>query len=175
VRYRTLKCVRLLTLTGPGGCGKTRLALQAAADMVATFTDGAWWVELAALADESLLPQTVARALALKEQPGRPPLETLANQLRPRQQLLILDNCEHLVAACTALADTLLRACPHLQIFATSREALRTAARSSQALRRWLSHDTWRSMRTVGCWWPTASTIGCWATTSPRRSASRWR
>ncbi|HEU5102594.1 MAG TPA: NB-ARC domain-containing protein [Roseiflexaceae bacterium] len=120
-----LASARLLTLTGSGGCGKTRLALQAATDLLTTFSDGVWWIELAALADESLLPQTVARALGVHEQLGRPLVETIADHLQAKRQLLILDNCEHLVVACAALADTLLRTCPHLQVMATSREALR--------------------------------------------------
>jgi predicted ATPase/DNA-binding SARP family transcriptional activator len=115
---------RLLTLTGPGGCGKTRLALRAAEDLADEFTDGVWMVELAALEDAALLPQMVARALGLREQAGRSAAETLADYLRTRRLLLVLDNCEHLVAASAWLADMLLRVCPYLRILATSREAL---------------------------------------------------
>ena len=104
---------RLVTLTGPGGVGKTRLALRAAADARAAAPDGVWLAELAALADPALVPQAVAAALGVREAPGRPLLATLTDALRPRRLLLVLDNCEHLVDACARLADALLRACPH--------------------------------------------------------------
>jgi hypothetical protein len=88
---------RLLTLTGSGGCGKTRLALQVAADLLDEYTDGVWLVELAPLADPALVPQTVASALGVREQPGRPLTETLVDYLRRKALLLVLDNCEHLL------------------------------------------------------------------------------
>jgi predicted ATPase/class 3 adenylate cyclase len=122
-----LTATALLTLTGTGGCGKTRLALQAAADLVEAYPHGVWLVELAALADPNLVAQTVASVLGVREAPGRPLTETLVDALRPKQLLLVLDNCEHLVAACAALAGLLLRRCPQLQILATSREALGVA------------------------------------------------
>jgi len=115
---------RLLTLTGAGGCGKTRLACQIAADLLDTYPDGAWLVELASLADPSLVAQAVASTLAIKEEPGRPLLQTLAEGLRSRKLLLLLDNCEHLLAACAFLCETLLKACPDLRVLATSREGL---------------------------------------------------
>ena len=115
---------RLLTLTGPGGCGKTRLALVAAGDLVGGFEDGAWLVELASLADPALVQGAVASTLGVREQPGSQPTETLSGYLRTKKLLLILDNCEHLVEACAVLAEALLRACPNLRILATSREAL---------------------------------------------------
>lgn len=121
---RLLSTSRLLTLTGPGGAGKTRLALQVAADILGGYTDGVWLVELATLFDTAFVPQRVATALSVREQPGRPPMETLADSLRAKNMLLILDNCEHLMDACVAVADELLRACPGLRILATSREAL---------------------------------------------------
>ncbi len=123
--------IRLLTLTGPGGTGKTRLALQVAAGLVERFPDGIWLVELAALSDPSLAPQTVASAIGLLNTGGRPPLELLTRYLAPKQALLLLDNCEHLVAACADLADALLRVCPRLQILATSREGLRLAGETT--------------------------------------------
>jgi predicted ATPase/DNA-binding CsgD family transcriptional regulator len=121
---RLLESTRLLTLTGSGGCGKTRLALAVAGELVEGFEDGVWVVELASLADPSLVPQSVASTLGLREQPGRSPTETLSDYLRPRKVLLVLDNCEHLVEACAELAEALLHSCPELCVLATSREAL---------------------------------------------------
>ncbi|HZO88686.1 MAG TPA: adenylate/guanylate cyclase domain-containing protein, partial [Chthonomonadaceae bacterium] len=121
---RLLSTAHLLTLTGSGGCGKTRLALQVAADRVEEYADGVWLVELAAIADLGLVPQTVAVALGVSEEPNRPLGETLANYLRPKSLLLVLDNCEHLLTACAQLADTLLRTCPKVRILASSREGL---------------------------------------------------
>src|SRR5262249_14705784 len=92
-----LGATRLLTLTGTGGSGKTRLALAAATDLVGAFRDGVWLAELAPLADPALVPQAVARALGLREEPGRSLAETLANALQHRRLLLTLDNCEHLL------------------------------------------------------------------------------
>jgi predicted ATPase/DNA-binding SARP family transcriptional activator/class 3 adenylate cyclase len=117
----------LLTLTGPGGCGKTWLALQVGADLIEEYPDGVWLVELAALADPGLVPQTAAEMLGIREQPGRPLIETLRDHLRPRSLLLVVDNCEHLLTACARLIESLLRACPRLRIMATSREGLRVA------------------------------------------------
>ncbi len=115
---------RLVTLTGTGGCGKTRLALEVAARVVDWFADGVWLVELAALTDGQLVVQAVASALGLRQQSGRPLVEILVDYAQPRHLLLVLDNCEHLVGACAALADLLLRDCPRLHILATSREPL---------------------------------------------------
>ncbi len=116
---------RLLTLVGAGGCGKTRLALQSAAHSLERFPDGTWWVELAAIEDAELLPITVARALGLSQRGGEAPVEVLAQHLRDRRALLVLDNCEHLLEACATLVATLLRSCGGLVVLATSREALR--------------------------------------------------
>jgi predicted ATPase/DNA-binding SARP family transcriptional activator len=121
---RLLASTHLLTLTGAGGCGKTRLALQAAASVLEEFPDGVWLVELAPLVDPTLVPQAVAAVLGVREQPGRSVAETLLDRLRPRFLLLVLDNCEHLLTAVAQLAERLLRACPHLRILATSREGL---------------------------------------------------
>ena len=115
---------RLLTLTGAGGCGKTRLALQVASEFTDTCEDGVWLVELDALGDSMLLPQTVASALGVREQKGRTPTETLLEYLATRRLLLVLDNCEHLVQAVAEFASKLLQACPTLAILATSREPL---------------------------------------------------
>src|SRR5574341_1278944 len=124
-----LFATRLLTLTGAGGSGKTRLVLQAAKDFVAArvFEDGVWWVELGSLDDENLAPQAVAKTLGVQESASEPLTATLAHSLRPREALLVLDNCEHLIAACASLAEGLLSQCPHVQILATSREALNIA------------------------------------------------
>ncbi|HEX5850107.1 MAG TPA: tetratricopeptide repeat protein [Rubrobacter sp.] len=115
---------RLLTLTGPGGCGKTRLALQAAAHLAEDFEDGVVFVELATLSNPELVAEGVARALGLR-MAGASPAEALLDYLESRATLLVLDNCEHLIEACAGLADELLRSCPGLKILATSREALR--------------------------------------------------
>jgi non-specific serine/threonine protein kinase len=119
-----LGATRLLTLTGAGGIGKTRLALQAAAEVGDDYPDGVWLVELAPLTDPTLAPQAVAAVLVVGEQPGRPLTETLAAALHPRRLLLVLDNCEHLVDACARLAEALLTGCPGLTVLATSRELL---------------------------------------------------
>jgi predicted ATPase/class 3 adenylate cyclase len=125
---RMLAQTRLLTLTGTGGAGKTRLALQLAAEVIEDFPDGVWLVELAPLTDPTLLPQTVAAVLGLAEEGGdRTLAQTLADALRLKSLLLIWDNCEHLVDACAHLAESLLRACPGLRLLATSREALEIA------------------------------------------------
>jgi len=121
---RVLPTAFLLTLTGAGGSGKTRLALQVATDLLDDYPDGAWFVDLGPLSDSTLVPQAVASALGIREEPGRPPTETLANFLRSKSLLLVLDNCEHLLEASSMLVDGLLRACPGLRILATSREGL---------------------------------------------------
>ncbi len=117
---------RLLTLTGPGGTGKTRLSLQLAAEVLDTkqFPDGVWLVELAPLADPTLVTQTIASTLGIREQPGRTILDALMDYVRAKTILLILDNCEHLIEACAQITDSLLRAAPRLKILATSRESL---------------------------------------------------
>ena len=115
---------RLLTLTGPGGSGKTRMAIEVASEVVEDFRDGAWLVELASLSDPDLVAQAVAQALGVREAPGRPLIGTLLEHLESRKALLVLDNCEHLIDACATLADALLRSCPNLRILATSREAM---------------------------------------------------
>ena len=122
---RILAEARLLTLTGTGGAGKTRLALQVAAEAIEDFPDGVWIVGLAPLNDPHLLPQAVAAVLGLGEEGGERTLaQTLADALRLKSLLLVWDNCEHLVEACAHLAESLLRACPGLRLLATSREAL---------------------------------------------------
>jgi len=122
---RLLGDARLVTLTGSGGAGKTRLALQVSANLLDDYPDGVWLAEFAPIADPVLVPKTVATALGVPEQPGREIIETLVDALRSKTLLLALDNCEHLLAACADLAVALLRACPRVRILATSREGLR--------------------------------------------------
>ncbi|MBV9381486.1 MAG: LuxR family transcriptional regulator [Streptosporangiaceae bacterium] len=121
---RLLSAARLVTLTGTGGVGKTRLALRTAAEVRRAFRDGVWLTELGQLHDPALVAHTVAATLGLGEQPGRPTEASLTEYLAARRVLLVLDNCEHLVDACAALAATLLEACPDLRVLATSREPL---------------------------------------------------
>lgn len=121
---RLLSTTRLLTLSGAGGVGKSRLALQAAAEVLDEYRDGVWLVELAPLSDSALVPQTVAVALNIREQPGRSMPATLADHLRLRQILIVLDNCEHLLTASAHLIEPLLRICPHVRVLVTSREGL---------------------------------------------------
>ncbi len=115
--------VRLVTLTGPGGIGKTRLALQVAAELVDDFADGVWFVSLSRLADPALVVPTIARTLGLREVGGQPMATTLAGYLRDKQVLLVLDNCEQVVVAAPALAE-LLQTCAALTVLVTSRVAL---------------------------------------------------
>jgi predicted ATPase/DNA-binding CsgD family transcriptional regulator len=124
---RLLTTTRLLTLTGTGGCGKTRLALQVAAELGDAYPDGVWLVELAPLADPDLVPQTVATVLGVREQPGQPMLTTLVAALKAKQIVVMLDNCEHLLDASAYLAEALLRGCPGVRVLATSRELLGVA------------------------------------------------
>jgi predicted ATPase len=116
---------RLLTLTGAGGSGKTRLALESAATLVDSFEQGVWQVDLASLGEAGLVPQAVAHALGIHEEGGQPVEANLIRTLTRDQRLLVLDNCEHLVDACARLVESLLESCPKLRILATSREPLR--------------------------------------------------
>src|ERR1700678_1301288 len=118
---------RLVTLTGAGGAGKTRLAIQIAAQMAGEFSDGVWYVDLAPITDPELLPVTVARALRLPDQPGRSTMDTLTRFLAGRQMLVVLDNCEHLLDASAELVVSLLAGAPGLTLLATSREAIGVA------------------------------------------------
>lgn len=121
---RLLTTTRLLTLTGSGGAGKTRLALRAAVGMVRAFPDGVWLVPLAPIEDALLVTQAVFKALGLQDVSARWSLSTLSDYLGSRQALLVFDNCEHLLDACAVLVSTLLKACPDLQVLATSREPI---------------------------------------------------
>jgi len=119
-----VQSTRLVTLTGAGGCGKTRLAIEIAYDLLPKYESGVWLVELAALTDPAQVPQAMLNVLKLHEELGREPTQTLADYLRNLRSLIVLDNCEHLIDACAKVANELLTHCPKLQILATSREAL---------------------------------------------------
>jgi non-specific serine/threonine protein kinase len=128
---RLLAEARLLTLTGPGGSGKTRLALAVASELAEEYEDGVWLVELASLSDPELVPQALASVLGVREAPDSPLTETLSDHLQYKTMLLVLDNCEHLIDTSASLAEALLRRCPDLSILATSREALSITGESS--------------------------------------------
>src|SRR5262249_27648039 len=115
---------RLLTLSGPGGVGKTRLAIAAGELALNLFSDGVWFVELAAINDTALVPQTVASAIGLTEDAGRHPLDILEAVLAERSLLIILDNCEHMLDACAKIAFDLLSIGSGVKILATSRQPL---------------------------------------------------
>src|SRR6516165_3378866 len=115
---------RLVTLTGAGGAGKTRLGLQVAAGLLDGTGDGVWFADLAPLRDPDMVAVTVADVLGLRPEPGRPVTDTVVEAVGGRSLLVLLDNCEHVIDACAKLADALLRGCPNLALLATSREPL---------------------------------------------------
>jgi predicted ATPase len=121
---RRLGSTRLLTLVGDGGTGKTRLAAELGGQVLKDYEHGVWWIDLSSLADSSMVVQAAATGLHLREQPGRALLTTLQDHLQRKQMLLVIDNCEHVIEACSALLDALLRGCPYLRILATSRQVL---------------------------------------------------
>jgi predicted ATPase/class 3 adenylate cyclase len=124
---RLLSHHRLVTLTGPGGTGKTRLSLQVAGELVETYPHGVWLIELAPLADPALIPATAVAALRISTAPGLPHRQSLLEYLRSKNLLVIFDNCEHLIESSADFIEELLRACPELRIMATSREILGAA------------------------------------------------
>jgi non-specific serine/threonine protein kinase len=121
---RLLESTRVLTLTGAGGCGKTRLALRVATALLLAYSDGVRFVELSAVADARLVPQAAARALGVRERQGRTLTEALCDHLADARTLVLLDNAEHLLEACAALVGDIIRACPQVRVLVTSRERL---------------------------------------------------
>jgi predicted ATPase/class 3 adenylate cyclase len=121
---RALETTRLMTLTGSGGVGKTRLALRVAADLIEKFADGVWLVELAPVTDPQFVVRVVANAIGVREEPGQPLDALLQSYLQQRRLLLILDNCEHLMSACATLIARIMRTCPGVSVMTTSRAAL---------------------------------------------------
>jgi predicted ATPase/class 3 adenylate cyclase/DNA-binding NarL/FixJ family response regulator len=122
---------RLLTLTGAGGCGKTRLALQSAADTVDRHLDGSWWVELAPLVSSEQIGPALAAALGVRPLPGQTALDAAVSHLAGRRALVVLDNCEHLLEASAAVAEAVLRAGPAVVVLATSRAPLGVAGETN--------------------------------------------
>lgn len=120
-----LKNTCLLTLTGPGGAGKTRLSLQIGADVIDDFANGVWFIELAPIFDPVLITQEILKELGIKEEPGKTLEETLTGYLKDKEILIIIDNCEHMIEDCATLAENLLKVCSKLKLLATSREALK--------------------------------------------------
>jgi predicted ATPase/DNA-binding winged helix-turn-helix (wHTH) protein len=147
---RLLPTTRLVTLVGAGGIGKTRFALQMAAEVIGAYRDGVWLVDLALLSDPALVPSAVAQATGVREVARKPILETMCAQFRERQALLILDNCEHLLEACAHLADALLHAARELTILATSREPLRLTGEQTFPLPTLSLPEATPTLETVG-------------------------
>ena len=119
-----VESARLVTLTGAGGAGKTRLSLQVAAELLDGSGDGVWLVELAAVTDEIAVAPAICRALGIAGPPARPVVDTLLDALAPQDMLIVLDNCEHLIGACAKIADAIVTRCPRVHLLATSREPL---------------------------------------------------
>jgi hypothetical protein len=153
---------RLVTLTGAGGCGKTRLALEVAARKLELFADGVWFVDLAPLSDPQLVGQTVIHALGAREEPGRSVFDTLEGFVAHRELLIVVDNCEHLIQACAVLVEHLLRAGPGVRILATSRESLGECRLYPSLIR--AARSTWSWLR---------SRPAC-SSSEPGRSGPTW-
>ena len=114
----------MLTLTGPGGVGKSSLAAQAGRDLAGSYPDGVWFVDLSAVADPAFIPNAIAAVLDVRDTPKTPLLDALSNHLSEKRLLLLFDNCEHLLAGCALVVETLLSAAPRMQVLATSRKPL---------------------------------------------------
>lgn len=145
-----LETHRLVTLTGSGGTGKTRLSLQVAAELLDHFGHGVWSVELAPLTDPDLIPQVILSAIGVQEQPGKTPIDVLKVYLHEKQALIVLDNCEHLIEASAKLVNTLLNAAPKLKILASSREALGVKGEASYPVPSLSAPPNFRSLRDFG-------------------------
>jgi len=141
---RLLGTTHLLTLTGTGGTGKTRLSMQVAADLLDQFPDGVWLIEFATIDDREQVAPAIAAPLQVHDEPGQQILVTLTNFLRAKKLMLILENCEHLIAECARIAETLLRACPGLQILASSREPLGIAGERTWPVPSLSIPESWR-------------------------------
>ena len=124
---KKLTTARVVSLVGPGGVGKTRLAIRAAADLGRGFSDGAWLVELADLHDAALVTNAVVAALDLRDQAATKPLQVLASHLQDKQLLLVVDNCEHLLDAAAQLVAGIIRTSPGVRVITTSREPLQVS------------------------------------------------
>lgn len=151
---------RALTLLGTGGTGKTRLAIEAARELSDAYYDGAWLVELATLTEPFALHEAIAASLGIREEAGQTVTETVSRYLREREILLVIDNCEHLIARVTAGVSQLLAHCPKLRIIATSRQALHVAGEITLPLRPLRTFDVWRRSRDVPL---TAADVGGFA------------
>lgn len=137
--HALLRTSRIVTLTGAGGAGKTRLALQTGAEILDDFADGVWWSDLGPIEDAALVPSVLASIFSVRESPMAPLVDTLKKHLLEKRALLILDNCEHLVSACAQLTESLLKSCPELVVLATSPRAVpstRFVAVDSNAMKR---------------------------------------
>ena len=144
-----LAVTRLLTLTGTGGIGKTRLAQQAAAEVLDAYRDGVWFVDLAPLRDPALVPSALAQTLQVKESPRQPLIDALCNHLHTQETLLILDNCEHVLEGCVQLMEVLLRETTQVTVLATSREPLHSAGEHTYPLAALRLPDPKAAARTI--------------------------
>ena len=148
---RLLETTRVLTLTGAGGCGKTRLALQVSTALLHAYPDGVRFVELAAVADPRLVPQAVARTLEVRERQGRTLTQALCDSLASARTLVLLDNAEHLLEACAALVGEFIRSCPHVRVLVTSRERLDIAGEVTYRVPSLAVPSSRRSFRPTSC------------------------
>ncbi len=162
---RLFASARLVTLTGPGGIGKTRLAVEVAGDLPAQYPDGVWLVDLSPLADSSLVPQAVAQVVGVREAPDRPLLDTLCATLGRQRALVILDNCEHLLDGSARVVEAILGSCPDMRMIATSRQPLHVPGESVWRLSGLVEAQRLFSERAAlvdpGFRWTPAATVVC--------------